>query len=83
MLMNWLRQLWGIFKPRHSDERPVALPPPTPPDKVAIISDVHANLQALEAVLSDFSTQGIQEAQTAIIEAGLPRKNAARLELAK
>lgn len=59
--MKWLdkflrRQPCAV--PRKPVPEPLPLPPTEP---VAIISDIHGNLQALQAVLADIEAQGVRE----------------------
>lgn len=60
--MNWLRKLWNKPGPGDASPAPAALPLSAPSvEPTAFISDIHGNLQALEAVLADIGAQGVRE----------------------
>jgi len=62
--MNWWRKFWTT-QPDDGAEAPASPPfpeiEPRPTAPVVFISDIHANLQALDAVLSDIKAQGIED----------------------
>jgi hypothetical protein len=62
--MNWLRNLWkrvAVDIGETTSTPTPAPPPPRPEHPVAFISDIHANLQALQAVMADIEAQGVRE----------------------
>lgn len=61
-LMKWLRKFWSKDRARVVATSPVTASPPVCSDEpMAFISDIHANLQALEAVIADIQAQGVRE----------------------
>lgn len=61
-LMKWLRKFWSKARARMVVTVPVSASPPVCSEEpVAFISDIHANLQALEAVIADIQAQGVRE----------------------
>lgn len=60
--MKWLRELWRGGKSLPVLKAPVPEPPQlSPAGPVAIISDVHGNLQALQVVRADIEKMGVRE----------------------
>lgn len=61
--MKWLRNLWKPAGPEAVLIRDAVSMQSAAPlvEPVAFVSDIHANLQALQAVLSDIASQGVRE----------------------